>query len=64
LNKKVNLIPISTDEFPAKAPRPLNSKMSKAKVKKHFEINIPQWEDSLKNFLKSIKKNGQEYKKT
>lgn len=54
LNTKVN--PISTEEYMKNAnktvaKRPLNSKMSKEKLK-NVGIFVPRWEDSLEKYLK------------
>ena len=43
--------PISTGEYPTKAARPLYSVLDKTKIKETFGLEIPQWEDSLKNML-------------
>lgn len=44
--------PVTTKEFPRPAKRPVNSKLSKEKLKK-VGINIPEWQDALKIYLKS-----------
>ena len=44
-NCKIN--PILTYEFPAKAKRPFNSKMSKEKFISNLAIDVPNWKDSL-----------------
>lgn len=49
---KVN--PITTDQYPAKAPRPKYSVLDKTKIKKTFNIHIPQWEDSLETCIKEL----------
>ncbi len=53
LNCKVN--PISTSEYPTKAVRPFNSKMSKSSlVKNGFEL-LPRWENALERYLAEIR---------
>lgn len=48
---EVSVTPITSDEFPAKAKRPFNSRMSKKKlVKEGFNI-LPSWQDALKRYL-------------
>lgn len=43
-----NLVtPVSTEEYGAKAKRPLNSCLDTTKIKETFKIEIPDWEDSL-----------------
>ena len=43
---KVN--PIETKDYPLPAERPFYSILSKEKIKKEFDIEIPYWKDSLK----------------
>jgi len=52
LNCKVN--PISTDQYPTPAIRPQNTTLSKEKIKNHFSLKIPLWQQSLKGCLKEI----------
>jgi dTDP-4-dehydrorhamnose reductase len=42
------LLPAKTSEFPTLAERPLNTSLSIDKFQKHFKINFPHWEESLK----------------
>ncbi len=50
----VKVTPVSSDQFPAKAKRPANSRMSKAKLTENgFEL-MPSWQDALGRFLKEI----------
>ncbi len=50
----VKVTPVSSDQFPAKAKRPANSRMSKAKLTENgFEL-MPTWQDALGRFLKEI----------
>jgi len=46
---KVN--PISTEEYPTRAKRPLNSRLSKANTDKAGVNRMPHWEDALNRFL-------------
>jgi len=46
---KVNRI--TTIEYPTPAKRPANSVLNKKKIKAHFGISIPNWEDGLKRML-------------
>jgi len=39
--------PISTDQYPVKAKRPIYSVLDKAKIKREFEIEIPEWKEAL-----------------
>ena len=47
----VEVIPVNSSKFPAKAKRPLNSTMSLAKAKATGFV-IPTWQDTLKEFYK------------
>ena len=43
--------PLHTAEYPAKANRPAYSVLDKTKIKTTFDIEIPHWEESLKQCL-------------
>ncbi|MBC7523022.1 MAG: sugar nucleotide-binding protein, partial [Flavobacterium sp.] len=51
---KINVVPISTTEFPTPANRPAYSVLDKSKLKNIFEIPILDWETSLKSIDFSI----------
>lgn len=53
LDCKVN--PVSTAEFPSKAKRPKYSVLDTSKLRQNFGIGIPNWRDSLKECLSSLK---------
>ena len=46
---KVN--PITTDQYPTRAARPMYSVLNKTKIKETFKIVVPQWEQSLQKCL-------------
>lgn len=48
------VIPTSTQEFGARAPRPEYSVMSKEKIKNDFQIEVPLWDVSLEKCLSFI----------
>ena len=50
----VPVTPVSSSEFPAKAPRPSNSRMSKEKLSDNGFERLPAWQDALGRFLKEI----------
>ena len=52
LNCKVNPIPSSA--YPTKATRPFYSVLSKEKIKKTFNLEIPYWKESLEKCLKQF----------
>ena len=47
-------VPISADEYPAKAKRPHNSRMEKNKLDTAGFRRLPTWQDALKRYLKLI----------
>ena len=54
-DKDVTVNPVSSDQFPAKAKRPLNSTMSLAKAKATGFV-IPSWQEALEAFYKQGQK--------
>ena len=51
----VKVTPLTTAEYPAKAARPFNSRMSKDKlINAGFDM-LPGWQDALDRYLKEIK---------
>ena len=55
-NVKVNHIP--TSEYPTRAVRPLNSRMSKDKLEQMGFSRLPHWKDALERYLKEISENA------
>ena len=51
----VNVVPVTSDKFPAKAKRPHNSRMDKSKLKKNGFTPLPTWQDALKRYLSEIR---------
>lgn len=49
--RKAQVLPVSSDEYPAKAKRPLNSRMSKDKLTQNGFERLPHWTDALDRFL-------------
>lgn len=50
----VTVSPVSADEYPAKAKRPSNSRMSKDKLTENGFERLPSWQDALSRYLKEI----------
>jgi len=50
---KVN--PISTSEYPSKANRPLNSKLSKYSLDDKGFTRLPDWQDALSRYLEELR---------
>lgn len=53
--KNVRVNAVSTSEYPARAARPLNSRMSKDKLEKMGFHRLPPWQDALERYLKKEK---------
>ena len=47
----VAVTPVASGEFPAKARRPRNSVMNKAKLEEHGFAPLPPWQDALRRYL-------------
>lgn len=45
--------PLHSAEYPAKAPRPAYSVLDKTKIKQTYGVDIPHWEESLSEMLRS-----------
>ena len=52
-NKACAVNPCATSEYPTPAKRPAYSVLDKSKVQKTLGITLPQWQESLANFLAS-----------
>ena len=50
----VKVSPVSASEYPAKAKRPSNSRMSKEKLTQNGFEKLPTWQDALSRYLKEI----------
>ncbi|MFQ6862717.1 MAG: dTDP-4-dehydrorhamnose reductase [Beduini sp.] len=50
----VEVTPVNSSAFPAKAKRPSNSRMSKAELDKNGFNRLPSWQDALQRYLKLI----------
>ncbi len=49
-----NVNAIESKDFPAKAPRPFYSVLSKSKIKNDYKIDVPYWFDSLKVMINKL----------
>ena len=52
--KAVTVRPIPTSEYPARAVRPMNSRMSKDKLEQMGFCRLPSWQDALRRYLKEL----------
>lgn len=48
---KMNVLPVSSAEYAAKANRPYNSRMSKDKLEENGFDRLPTWQDALKRYI-------------
>ena len=51
-DKKIKLNPIESSKYSTAAKRPYYSVLNKNKIKNEFKIQIPHWEESLRNLIK------------
>lgn len=51
---KVNVVPVTSAEYGAKANRPMNSRMSKEKLTENGFERLPPWEDALKRYIAEL----------
>jgi len=56
-NKKVEIQPIKTEDYPTAARRPRYSVLSKEKIKKELGLKIREWDKALEDFLISLREN-------
>ncbi|MBN1897732.1 MAG: dTDP-4-dehydrorhamnose reductase [Spirochaetes bacterium] len=54
IQKKIDLIPVSTEEYPLPAVRPENSSLSKKKIRDIFSLTIRPWQEALEEFIKEL----------
>ena len=50
----VHVRPVTSEEYPAKAKRPHNSKMDKRKLEENGFERLPEWKDALSRYLNVI----------
>jgi len=55
-NKKLEIVPVKTENYPTAARRPGYSVLSKEKIKREFGLKIREWDEALEDFLVSLKK--------
>lgn len=51
----VNVIPVTTEEYGAKAKRPANSRMNRDKLTEMGFEKLPPWQDALRRYLQELK---------
>ncbi len=57
--KSTVIHPIPSSEYPTKAVRPLNSRMSKDKLEENGFARLPDWRDALTRYLAELAANAQ-----
>ena len=55
-DKKVNVKHITSEEYPQKAYRPRNSKLSKKSLDENEFDRLPSWQDAVERYSKELKK--------
>ena len=53
-SKEITVHPVTSEQFPAKAKRPHNSRMNKDKLEANGFDRLPTWQDALNRYLKAI----------
>lgn len=53
-NRKAKIKPIPSSEYPAKAQRPLNSRLSKSCLDRAGIERLPTWQNALERYIKEI----------
>lgn len=56
---QVNVIPVTTAEYGAKAIRPFNSRLEKSKLTEKGFDRLPTWQDALARYLEALKEQGE-----
>lgn len=49
-----NVMPCTAEEYPSKARRPMNAVLDKSKFVRTFDIEIPEWRESLKKCIDGL----------
>lgn len=58
-NMKVKVVPVGSDQYPAKAKRPTNSRMDLSAVEQAGFKPLPAWQDALGRYLEVLKDMGE-----
>lgn len=57
-NMSIRVIPILTVDYPTKAERPLNSRLSKSSLDLAGFTRLPSWKNALNRYIKELKEGG------
>ncbi len=55
LNSDIKVIPVTSDKFPTKASRPLNSSLNSNKIVLSYDVNSSDWIKGISSALKRVK---------
>ena len=55
---EMNVVPVTTEEYGAKAKRPANSRMDKEKLVENGFHRLPTWQDALARYIKALQEAG------
>lgn len=55
--KQINVHPIASSDYPTKAKRPFNSRLSKIKLDDAGFKRLPTWQDALHRYINELKEN-------
>ncbi len=58
--ENVTVTPVDSSGFPAKAKRPMNSRMSKEKLTEAGFERLPSWQDALERYIRVLKEQGEQ----
>lgn len=50
----VHVVPVDSSAYPAKAKRPMNSRMNQDKLRESGFVPLPPWQDALRRYLQEI----------
>ncbi len=53
--RQVEVVPVSSEEYPAKAKRPHNSRLDTSKLKANGFEELPPWQDALHRFIQELR---------
>lgn len=56
---KVKVVPVGSDQYPAKAKRPTNSRLNLEKLSSNGFEQLPAWQNALSRYLKYLKTTGE-----
>ena len=54
----IKVSPCTSDQFPAKAKRPSNSRMNKDKLTQNGFDKLPAWQDALSRYIETLRENN------